>query len=180
MPSENTASQHHLSAATHHERAAHFHREAATHYLIGKDYAHAAHQALIAQGHAWHAIDHGNEASKHYADNDGAGCLIPSEKALRLPQKTLDIQGDQPSELSAAEHHAAAAVHSDQAARHHRLASKHCEDKDYVLAAHEGQIAHNYTKAAIFHASEAAKNHLDLYGKSELTSNIIDFAATAL
>ena len=43
--------EHHLAAADHHESAALHHRNASKHYQEG-DHAHAAHQALIAHGHA--------------------------------------------------------------------------------------------------------------------------------
>jgi hypothetical protein len=45
-----TGTEHHNAAAVHHEQAALHHREASRHYAE-KDYAQAAHQALIAHGH---------------------------------------------------------------------------------------------------------------------------------
>jgi hypothetical protein len=41
--------------------------QASKHYEE-KDYAHAAHQALIAHDHTRRAIHHGNEAGKYHAE----------------------------------------------------------------------------------------------------------------
>jgi hypothetical protein len=43
---------------------------ASKHYAE-KDYAHAAHQALIAHGHMQHAVRHGNEATKYHLEHHG-------------------------------------------------------------------------------------------------------------
>ncbi len=66
-----TGKEHHLAAAEHHERAAQHHRQASIHYE-GKDHAHAAHQALIAHGHAQQAVRHANEATKFHVEHFGA------------------------------------------------------------------------------------------------------------
>lgn len=62
-----SGTEHHEAAATHHEQAAWHHREASRHYG-DKDYAHAAHEALIAHGHTQQAIRHGNEATKYHVE----------------------------------------------------------------------------------------------------------------
>jgi len=48
--------------------AAPHHRQASKHYA-DKDYAYAAHQALVAHGHAQHAMRHGNEATKYHVEH---------------------------------------------------------------------------------------------------------------
>lgn len=63
-----TGTEHHLAAAEHHEQAAMHHRQASVHYAE-RDYAHAAHQALIAHGHTQQAVHRGNEATKYHISN---------------------------------------------------------------------------------------------------------------
>ncbi len=58
-----TGAEHHLAAAVHHEQAAEGHLRAAKHY-DEKEYARAAHEALIAHGHTQQAFRHANEATK--------------------------------------------------------------------------------------------------------------------
>jgi hypothetical protein len=65
-----TGTEHHVAAAAHHEQAALHHRLASQHYTE-KDYAHAAHQALIAHGHMQQAVRHGNEATKYHVEQHG-------------------------------------------------------------------------------------------------------------
>jgi hypothetical protein len=60
-----------LSGAEHHEAAASHHEQAAWRNYAEKDYAHAAHQALIAHGHTQQAIRHGNEATKYHVEHHG-------------------------------------------------------------------------------------------------------------
>jgi hypothetical protein len=67
MPKILTGGEHHIAAAEHHEQAATNHRRASKHYAE-KDYAHAAHQALIAHGHTQQAVRHGNEATKYHLE----------------------------------------------------------------------------------------------------------------
>jgi hypothetical protein len=136
MTAKRDSDEPHAAAAIHHAEAARFHREASRLYRDGKDQAHAAHQALVAHAHGLRAIERGNQASAYYAT------------------------------LSVAEHHAAAADHHEQAARHHAQAAKHREDADYVLAAHEARIASSHAQHSVFHDNEAAKHHVEHFGKS--------------
>jgi hypothetical protein len=62
-----TGAEHHTAAAEHHEQAASHHRLASKHYA-DKDFAHAAHEALIAHGRAQQAVRHGNEATKYHIE----------------------------------------------------------------------------------------------------------------
>jgi hypothetical protein len=165
MTARHRATEHHTAAAAHHAQAAMYHRESSKHYQIGKDYAHAAHQALIAHGHSLHAIDSSNEAGKYYAQHDGTAKY--PEPIARFTGKAL-VE----TKLSGADHHAAAADHHEQAARHHDLACKHCDARDYGLAAHEAQVAHGHAQHSVFHGNEAAKHHVEHYGKSGPTAEI--------
>jgi hypothetical protein len=54
-------------AAEHHEHAARHHRQASEHYGE-KDFAHAAHESLIAHDHTRRAIHHSNEAGKYHVE----------------------------------------------------------------------------------------------------------------
>jgi hypothetical protein len=62
-----TGTQHHEAAAEHHAQAATHHHQASVHYEE-KDYAHAAHQALMAHGHTQQAVRHANDATKYYLE----------------------------------------------------------------------------------------------------------------
>lgn len=62
-----TGVEHHAAAAEHYEQAASYHRLASKHYAE-KDYAHAAHQALIAHGHSQQALRHAGAATKYHLE----------------------------------------------------------------------------------------------------------------
>jgi hypothetical protein len=172
MTAKHRAAEHHASAAIHHEQAVRYHREASRHYQTGKDYAHAAHQALVAHGHALLAIDRGTEASKYYAEHDGNTLPKYPAPVPRFPAESLETPETMQTNLSGAEHHVAAADHHEQAAQHHRLASKHCDGKDYAMAVQEAQIAHRHAQHSVFNGNEAAKHHVEHYGKSGPTAEI--------
>jgi hypothetical protein len=127
------------AAASHHEQAARFHREASQYYEAGKDHDHAAHQAVLAHGHALHAVDEENVAAKH------AGVPAPA--------------GSVESGLTAAQHHAAASELHIQAAQHLRRAVKLFED-DRSAVAHETQLGFALALRALAHGNEADKQHV--------------------
>jgi hypothetical protein len=64
------AAQSHLLAAAHHRSAADFHELAAKRYELG-DHAQAAHYALLAQAHAFHAGGFMSDAAKLHAEQHG-------------------------------------------------------------------------------------------------------------
>jgi hypothetical protein len=64
-----SGTEHHRAAALHHEQAAAHHRLASQHFA-DKDYARAAHQALIALGHGQQAVRHANEATKYHIEHN--------------------------------------------------------------------------------------------------------------
>ena len=127
------------AAALHHEQAARFHREASQYYEAGKDYDHAAHQAVLAQGHALFAIDESNAAVKHAGGP-------PSASAVE-------------SGLTAAQHHAAASELHVQAAQHLRRAAKLFDD-DRSAVAHESQLGFSLGSRALAHGNEAARQYV--------------------
>src|SRR6185312_11034738 len=86
MTKHLSGAEHHLAAATHHEQAAAHHRLASQHYAE-KDYAHAAHQALIAHGHGQQAARHANEATKYHIEHHDA---VPPP--LRVVKKIEPVQ----------------------------------------------------------------------------------------
>ncbi len=173
MSGKHGPAGHHASAANHHEQAARYHREASRHYQVGRDYAHAAYQALAAHGHGLHAIDHGDEARKYYAERNGNALTKHSEPAPHSAEKPGETARTTELNLSGMEHHAAAADHHEKAAQHHGLASKRFEGGDYALAAHEAQIAHDHAQRSVFHGNEAAKHHVEHYGRSGPTAEIL-------
>ena len=63
-----TGAERHTAAAEHHEQSASHHRLASKHYAE-KDFAHAAHQALIAHGHTQLAVRNGNEATRYHLEH---------------------------------------------------------------------------------------------------------------
>ncbi|MGF6721158.1 hypothetical protein P3T43_000499 [Paraburkholderia sp. GAS41] len=144
MTTKPSKKEHLDAAASHHEQAGRFHREASRHFEDGKDFAHAAHQAMMAHGHTLHAIERANEAHKHQA---GAPLVVPPTTA------TTD------SNTSAAQHHAIAAELHEQAARHLRTAAKQFE-QDRSAVAHETQVAATLALRGLSHSNEAAKQHV--------------------
>ncbi|MGF6238542.1 MULTISPECIES: hypothetical protein [Paraburkholderia] len=144
MNTKHSKKEHLEAAASHHEQAGRLHREASRHFEDGKDFAHAAHQAMLAHGHTLHAIDRANEALKHHA---GAPLAVP----------TADGPAD--SHAGAAQHHAIAAELHEQAARHLRNAVKHF-DEDRGAVAHDTQLALSLALRGLFHGNEAAKQHV--------------------
>jgi hypothetical protein len=171
MTARHTAAEHHASAAAHHEQGARYHREASRHYQIGKDYAHAAHQALVAHGHAMQAIMYGNEARKFYAEHNGPHSLKFPDPVPRCAEKSLEGQ-EAMNDPSSADHHTAAAGHHEQATKLHRQAAKHCEADDDASAVQEAHVAHGHAQASVFHGDEAAKHHVEHYGKSGPTAEL--------
>jgi hypothetical protein len=153
--------EHDASAALHHEQAAHFHREASRHYQIGKDYAHAAHQAVKAHGHALRALEHGQAASTRYEEHEGSpwpGYLT------RSPDKSPSTAVASPPNLSGAAHHAVAAGHHEAAERHHAQAGAHSGADHFIRANHETNKALDHGKHALFHGDQAAMHHMEHYG----------------
>jgi hypothetical protein len=78
MNTKHSKKEHLEAAASHHEQAGRFHREASRHFEAGKDFAHAAHQAMMAHGHALHAIYRANDAVKH---NSSTPLIVPPPRA---------------------------------------------------------------------------------------------------
>ena len=169
---QHKAAGHHRTAASHHTLAAGYHSEASKHYEQGKDYAHAAHQALAAHGHALLALKYGDEARSHYATHHLGDLPRPADPGPRAALRSLEVVGAPADGLDAAEHHAAAATHHEKAAQHHHEAAKLCDDKDYARAAHEAQMAHRHAHYSIFHDDEAAMHHVEHYGKSGQSAEI--------
>jgi hypothetical protein len=127
------------AAASRHEKAAVFHREASQFYEAGKDYEHAAYLAVLAHGHAQHAIDEIHVAAKHGSAASSAGSVE--------------------SGLTAAQHHAAASALHTQAAQDLRHAVK-LFDADRSAVAHETQLALALTLRALVHGNEALSRTL--------------------
>jgi hypothetical protein len=79
-----SGTEHHIAAANHHEQAAAHHRLASEHYAE-RDYAHAAHQALIAHGHGQQAARHAYEATKYHLEHyDSSSALSRVDRSSRF------------------------------------------------------------------------------------------------
>ena len=167
---ERRAAANHMAAATHHTHAMRFHLMAGRHYQIGRDYAHAAYQALIAHGHTLRAMDHLQEAIDDYAEHD----VLPEQEIsvvrrgdpwkkymdrLLVASSVVTVA----TKLSGAEHHAAAAGHAEWAARHHGHAAIHCEGREFPLAARESQNAHDHALHSVFHGNAAARHYVEYF-----------------
>ncbi|SDG21920.1 hypothetical protein [Paraburkholderia phenazinium] len=144
MNTKHGKKEHLEAAASHHEQAGRFHREASRHFEEGKDFNHAAHQAVMAHGHALHAIAEANDALKH-----------PASAPLVVPPAPGSADG----KTNAAQHHALAGELHEQAAQHLRSAVKHF-DQDRGAVAHEAQLALTLALRALSHGNEAAKQHV--------------------
>jgi hypothetical protein len=135
----------HESAKAHHEQAVMHHRSAATHYKTGKDYAHAAHQAFLANGHALRAYDQSKAASRLYAEQ---------RQATPKPDAP-------PSAASCADRHAVAADLHEVAARHHNQAARHQLGHNLVLAAEDAFHGEMLGRDALFQGDSAAVHHVE-------------------
>ena len=60
-----------------------------------------------------------------------------------------------------------AAEHHEHAARPYKEAAKHHEAGKHETAAHHAHLAHGHQTHAMHHASEAAKAHIEEYGKAK-------------
>ncbi|MGF6599936.1 hypothetical protein P3T23_004670 [Paraburkholderia sp. GAS448] len=141
MNTKHSKKGHLEAAASHHEQAARYHHEASRHFEAGKDYAHAAHQAMMAHGHALHAIDRAHDAGAHSA---------------ATPPITPASTGSGANNAHVAAHHATAAELHEQAALHMRQAVRHF-DQDRGAVAHDAQLALALALRALSHGNEAAR-----------------------
>jgi hypothetical protein len=142
--SHQKAAAHHAAAAEHHNQAMQLHRSASRHYLIGKDYAHAAHQALTAHGHALLAL----------ADADAAS---------RLHGARLDLTQTPPSppepKSCCAEQHIVAANHHQHAVEQQARAGVACQCDDNAAAVDAAVRALEHAQKAVDHSNAAAMLH---------------------
>jgi hypothetical protein len=164
---QHTAASHHAEASFHHGQAAQHHREAGHHYLLGKDYAHAAHQALLARGHTLIALRCGHEAGLVYAKYQAGSPTAPIGSAKYAGAGIEAMKAD----LSIAEHHELAAAQHEAAASHHREALKH--EAASEAAAKEAEIAHRHAHQAVFHGDEAAMHHIEHYSKAGPSAELV-------
>jgi hypothetical protein len=160
------AASHHAEASFHHGRAAQYHREAGHHYLLGKDYAHAAHQALLARGHTLLAVRHGHQAAQMYEKYEAGSPTVPIGFAKYAGAGMEAMKAD----LSIAEHHELAAAQHDAAASHHREALKY---EVHEHAAKEAEIAQAHARQAAFHGDEAAMHHIENYSKAGPSAKLV-------
>ncbi|MGA7778804.1 MAG: hypothetical protein WCA85_14005 [Paraburkholderia sp.] len=140
MNTKHSKKGHLEAAASHHEQAARYHHEASRHFEDGKDFDHAAHQAMMAHGHTLHAIDRAHDAGAHSANTP----------------PTTPASTDAGTNSAAAKHHVAAAELHLQAAQHMRHAAK-LFDQDRSAAAHDAQLALALALRALSHGNEAAR-----------------------
>ncbi|CAE6730383.1 hypothetical protein R70006_04367 [Paraburkholderia domus] len=141
MSTKHSKKEHLEAAASHHEQAARYHRAASRHFEGGKDYAHAAHEAMMAHGHTLHAIDQAHDAGAHSAST---------------PPGAPASTGSGANSANAAKLHATAAELHDQAAQHMRHAVK-LFDQDRSAVAHDAQLALSLALRALSHGNEAAR-----------------------
>jgi hypothetical protein len=157
-PSE--AADHHASAAFHHEQAARHHREASRHFTSGKDYAHGAHQAWMAHGHAMQAISHAGAAKLPGDETDPQSAAPSQENASPRPRPVFEDVTTIGTNLTRAEHHALAADHHEKAAGQHAEAARHLGAGAQELAGDAAKSAQHHGQYAVFHGDEAAKHHV--------------------
>jgi hypothetical protein len=158
MTVTQSAAEHHADAAMHHGQAASFHRSASRHYQVGKDYAHAAHQALSAHGHALRASAQGQAARELYAAQEGS----PLPRYLtRASDQPVSTALSAPAMLDGPAHHAAAAAHHEAARRHHAQAGTHADAEHFVRAYHETKYALSHGAHGLFHGDQAALYYLE-------------------
>ncbi|WP_233856179.1 hypothetical protein [Paraburkholderia sp. HD33-4] len=141
MNTKHSKKVHLEAAASHHEHAARYHHQASRHFEAGRDYAHAAHEAMMAHGHTLHAIDEAHDAGAH---------------STNTPPITPASTGSASISANAAKLHATAAELHEQAAQHMRHAVK-LFDQDRSVVAHDAQLALSLALRALAHGNEAAR-----------------------
>ena len=143
MPNQKAAA-HHAAAAEHHNQAMQLHRSASRHYLIGKDYAHAAHQALTAHGHALLALAEADAASRLH----GAHLDLPQPPpALPEPKSCC------------AEQHIVAANHHQHAVEQQAKAGAACQCGDSAETVDAAARALEHAQSAVNHSNADAMLH---------------------
>jgi hypothetical protein len=162
MQAMRNETDHHASAAVHHILSMQAHVSASRHYQVGKDYAHAAHQALVAHGHALQALQRGQIASDNYAGHDGNPLMRMLGHAVAASSTSTAVTS--PISLDLAQRHLRAAEHHQFAAVHHAAAGQFHDGGHYVRAAHETRRALDHGKHGLFHGNEAARHHVEHYG----------------
>jgi hypothetical protein len=150
MNTKHSKKSHIEAAASHHEQAARHHREASRHFEDGRDFAHAAHQAMMAYGHTLHAIEQAHDAGAHSAN----------PPSITSPSTGLAV-----SASDVAKHHAAAVELHTQAAQHMRHAVK-LFDQDRSAVSHDAQLALTLALRALSHGNEAARLFVKLAASS--------------
>jgi hypothetical protein len=148
MSSKQSKKEHLVAAASHHEQAARFHHGASRHFEAGKDFAHTAHQAMMAHSHTLHAIDEAHDAGAHNVN-------VPP-----LTRAPADATVTSATAI-AVKHHATAAELHLEAAQHMRHAAK-LFDQDRSAVAHDAQLALTLALRALSHGNEAAKVFIKL------------------
>jgi hypothetical protein len=146
MSTKQSKKEHLIAAASHHEQAARFHHGASRHFEAGKDFAHTAHQAMLAHGHTLHAIAEAHDAGAHN---------------VNVPPLAPAPAGASANSALAAKHHATAAELHLEAAQHMRHAAK-LFDQDRSAVAHDAQLALTLALRALSHGNEAAKVFIKL------------------
>ena len=141
MNTKHSKKGHLEAAASHHEQAARHHREASRHFEDGRDFAHAAHQAMMAHGHTLHAIDQAHAAGAH---------------STNTPSITPPSTGSGINAAEVAKHHTAALELHTEAAQHMRHAVK-LFDQDRSAVSHDAQIALSLALRALSRGNEAAR-----------------------
>jgi hypothetical protein len=153
---ETTYSQHTM-AAIHHDQAAKFHHAASTHFESGKDYAHSAHEAILAHGHALKALEFGQKAIGKSNSEDGHVPARQYQQPSHLLSELFEGAGLRAPCTNGAEHHRAAAVHHELAASHERQASSYESASNSAAAEKEALLAEQHSQLSLFHSDEAAK-----------------------
>jgi hypothetical protein len=144
MNAKHGRKRHFEAAVSHHQEEGRFHRETSRHFEAGNDFSRAAHQAMMANGHALHAIDRANDALKH---NAGTPQIAPPPPSFAE------------NSPSAAQHHAMAAELHKQSALHLRSAARHF-DQDRGAVTHETQLVFSLERRALSHNDEATRQQV--------------------
>lgn len=136
-----------------------FHYGASRHFQTGKDYAHGAHQASLAHGHALLAIDLGGKVAGYYRRHHDGLATSGTGPITRASVEAVEAAGALRAGLDTSAHHARAAFHHERAGRLHLLAMESCDASDFALALSDTSSACTEAQCALFHGDEAAKRH---------------------
>ena len=160
---------HHASAAHHYGQAAQHHSALSTHHHGGRDHTDVVHMKIMARGHATRALFHQN------------GAQIPQENLHIVPPDSLKTSFDNvlrkpgvtKGGFNIVTYQAIAVLEHKFLTKSQTRSPAALNRENYLKAAYKANIAHRYARHAVFQGDEADRHHIEHYGKTGPTAEIL-------